>query len=283
MATEIKPTTTGGGRRPSEETREKLRAKGQAAWAALSDEQKAARLAILAKGRAPKPSTDPPPANGGPRSPLDDPLGAAPGPRPSSQGRLNGHPAPPIFRVPDIPPLELGGPPDPAGIPGDELGLGPPAPGIDVSQAQVETLLGFPFDLVALRRGDHWKLRADERAMIAEPLTRKINEHALAARAIGAGGDWAVIVGGLAIVVTARVAEDRARAGNGGDRAPGDGSGAGSGAPPPDDGLGYGHPGSGDAGPGGGSLNGVSLGAAAAHGLAPLPTEAPSGPLRQAL
>lgn len=212
MPTDVRPEGPNGGRRVSEETRTKIRDAARARFAALTPEQQEAQRARLRRG-GPPPAA--PPANGGPASPLDDALGArrAPdpeGPQHVAPGR-NGHDraaGPPIFRVPELPVLEAGEP---------AIG-GPPleeetavAAGITVSEAQVSTLLRFPFELVALRRGEHWKLRDDEAAMIAEPLTRKINENALAARAIGAGGDWVVIVGGLAIVVSARVAEDAER------------------------------------------------------------------------
>jgi hypothetical protein len=182
--------------------------------------------------------------------------------------------------------IELGN--DPAGAAVSDIDEAA-GPGIAVSVAQVESLLGFPFELVALRRGEHWKLRADERAMVAEPLTRKINESALAARAIGAGGDWLVIIGGLVIIVTARLAEDSQRAGT----APTGniarqhdalyGPAAGGGAPPPDDRAGDLDHRPGPGGRGGGSLNGVSLGTAPAGGAPPTATEAEARPLVQAL
>lgn len=290
--TKIQPTTPAGGRQPSEATREKLRAAGQKAWTDLTEEQRAARLANLTKGRAPRstppvpaPSTDPPPApaTGAPVNPLDDAPRALPRDRPRAQGRLNGHSAPPIFRVPDLPPLELGDPGLGGGPPLDELDASTGG-GIQVTQAQVESLLGFPFELVAIRRGAHWKLRNDERDMVAEPLTRKINEHALAARAIGAGGDWAIIIGGLAILVSARIAEDSANAGARGGAAAGagDGSGQGGRAPAPDDRDRDGPDRPGDGGRGG-SLNGFSVGAAANGSPQAVPPEAPQRSLSQTL
>jgi len=286
----VQPTTEGGGRKLSEDTKAKLRVIGQGQWAGLTEEQRAARLANLAKGRtrtppAPPPSTDPPPSSGGSTNPLPHAPGAARASGPRSQG-LNGHAAPPVFRVPDMPPLELGNGDAGAGVSGAQDDLGPSVggPGIEVNVEQVATLLGFPFELVALRRGPHWKLRPDERAMVAEPLTRKINESAVAARAIGAGGDWLVIIGGLAILVSARIAEDRAH-GTGTDRArgSGDGSGAGRGAPPPDDQPGDLGARPGPAGPGGGRLNGFVLGEGPAGGAEAAPATVPGGPLVQAL
>ena len=255
--TRITQTGADGRRRLSPETRQKLSDVGKARFAGLPpDEQERIRQAArdrLARRGAP-PAQPGPPVEGGPRSPLDDAPrargngAAAPG-RP--EGRTADHVGAPIFRVPDFDPL----PPAPAleGPVPDELG---PAP-ITISQAQVESLLRFPFALVAIRRGDHWRLRDGEADMIAEPLTRKLNESAVAARALALGGDWAIIVGGLAVVVSGRLAEDAKRD----DRD--DGStgraerGTGRVHPPADGGDGGLAPGPGAARPGG-SLNGFA-------------------------
>jgi hypothetical protein len=201
MATKVTATTERGGRKLSDATRDKLRAKGRATWESMTPEQREKSMANLAKGRAaigtkpPAPVPDPPPgppATGGPRNPLDDAPGARPDRVPQPQGqvtRTNGHAAPPVFRIPDLPPLELGGGSgeDPAGS--VDAGGGGIVGNVTVTADQVGTLLAFPFEFVALRRGRHWKLRDDERAMIAEPLARKLNEHAAAARLVSAGGD----------------------------------------------------------------------------------------------
>jgi hypothetical protein len=271
----------------SEEARATASASQKARWAALSPEQQEAQRARLRRGGPPKAPADPPPADGGPRSPLDDTLGAREEPaRQVAPGR-NGHDrasGPPIFRVPDLPPLEVGGGPLPGGPePLDGPELEGPA-GIQVTQEQVATLLRFPFDLASLRRGPHWKLRDDETAMIAEPLTRKINENAIAARALAAGGDWAVIAGGLTVVISARVAEDHRR-----DReraAAGARDVTGSGRVPDQDARGRGgQPGRPDAGRSGPSLNGIVLapGTVDDAGDAALDPEAPGHPLVQAL
>jgi len=200
-ATTVRPETDSGGRRHSPETRARLSEISRARWEALSPEQKAAQLARL-KRRPPAPAGEPPPASeGGPRNPLDDAPGAPPEPaRPVGRQGRDG--SPPLFVVPDLPPLELGA------DAGEQAGLAGPAP-IAVTEAQIDRLLRLPFALIATRRGAHWRLTDDEAALVVPALTAKVNESALAARVLGAGGDWAVIVGGLAVIVSARVLEDQ--------------------------------------------------------------------------
>lgn len=296
MPTKVTPTTTAGGRRMAEPTREKLRATGRATWERMTPDQRAASLANLQAGRArgapptdpPAPTVDPPkppaaPApTGGSRNPLDD----APRARALAPGaKLNGHSAPPIFQVPDLPPMELGGTvagEDPGELAGDVSTVG----SVAVSAEQIGTLLAFPFELASLRRGDHWKLRADERAMLAEPLARKLNEHAAAARLVQAGGDWTVIVGGLAIVISQRVMEDNIRArdsapaGAGG---PVDGSRSSGSDPRSSDAGGDDPPRSGASGRQPGRLNGYDVGTSAPGGPPADPAEAPGRALQQAL
>lgn len=249
----VRPVTKTGGRRPSEETRERLRQVNRAKYEALTPEQKQAQLARI--GRAPKgtaPAAEPPPATpppapptGGPRNPLDDAPGATAG-RSNGHSRPQGRVAPPPrFVVPDLEPIATGEPP-PGGDLVTEVDTGPLA----LTEDQVGSLLAFPFRFVALRRGAHWKLRDDERDMIAEPLTRKLNEQAAAARAIAAGGDWLMIVGGLGLVLETRLSEDRKRAT---DKPDADRSGQGRRATPAADRSGDGGAGQPD---GTGSLNG---------------------------
>lgn len=281
---QVRPENAAGNRRTSEETKAKLRAAAQARWAALTPEQQEAQRARLRRTGSPPPA--PPPASpptdgGGSRSPLDDPLGAVPTPaRQVAPRGTNGHDraaGPPIFTIPDLPPIDLGGEP-PAAL-GDELA--PVATGVQVTQEQVATLLRFPFDLAALRRGAHWKLRDDETAMVAEPLTRKINENALASRALAAGGDWVVIAGGIAVIVSGRIAEDQRRER---ERAERDGTGT-SGLPQSGNGGGRRAPRQPDAGRAGGTLNGIiiSPGPDADGGAQAVDPEAPGHPLSQAL
>lgn len=262
--TRINQTGADGHRRLSPETRQKLSEAGKARFAALPpDEQERIRQAArdrLARRGAP-PAPPGPPTDGGPRSPLDDAPRArgngAPAPgRP--EGRTADHVGAPIFRVPDFDPL----PPAPAlegPLPDD---LGPPP--ITISQAQVEGLLRFPFALAAIRRGKHWELNDAEAAMVAEPLTRKLNESAVAARALALGGDWALIVGGLAIVVSGRLAEDAKRDDRDDGRAGRTGAGAGRVHPPTDGGDGGLAPGP------GAPRHGVSLNGFAAFTTGPL-------------
>lgn len=230
MTPSLRPESADGRRRLTPEHRARLAESARERFASLDPAAKAAQVERLRHRRpaapADLPPADVPPAPApdpeeGRRSPLDDAPGAAAGPaRP-----VGARGAPPIFRIPELPE------PDPTAPGAPDLGpdlVEPAAAGIAVTPAQIETLLRFPFELVAIRRGPHWKLRVDEAAMVAEPLARKVNENQLAARAIGAGGDWAVIVGGLAVLVSARVAEDNKRAAAAADRAGGpDGSGQG--------------------------------------------------------
>lgn len=293
QSTNVRSETPTGGRKPSEETRAKLREAGQRGWASLTPEQQEARRAALAAGRTkrnapPAPPADPPapdgPAPEGPRSPLHDAPRAdrgRPAPAPRPEGLTRGAP---VFRVPDFAALPEPEPLEPT--PGEFTDT-PPVGGVQVNQAQVESLLKFPFAFVALRRGKHWKLRDDEAEMVAEPLTRKLNESAIASRAIAAGGDWAVIIGGLVIIVSGRLAEDakdderaERRAGGGA----GDGSRAGR-VPAADD------PGDGQRAPlrsvgghGGGTINGLfAPGSDGVGGAAPVAPEARGRPLVQAL
>lgn len=272
-ATTVRPETDSGGRRHSPETRARLSEISRARWEALSPEQKAAQLARL-KRRPPAPAGEPPPASeGGPRNPLDDAPGAPPEPaRPvGRQGRTDG---PPLFVVPDLPPLELGT------DAGDQAGIAEQVP-LAVTEAQVDRLLRLPFAWLATRRGRHWRLADDEAAMVVPALTAKINESALAARVLGAGGDWAVIVGGLAVIVSARVLEDQEHD----QRARRDGRGRAAGVSPPVPG------GDGDVGDrrdaGGplGTLNGFILGGRPPDGggAQAVDPEAPWAPPRQAL
>lgn len=286
----IRPETPAGGRRASEETRAKLSKAASDRWAALTPEQQEAQRARLRRGGTAKPPVPPGPAPvpGGSRSPLDDTLGAREEPARQVAPGSNGHDrasGPPIFRVPDLPPLETGG--GPLGGGPEPLEDGPdlgPLPGVQVTQEQVTTLLKFPFELAGLRRGPHWKLHDDEAAMVAEPLTRKINENAIAARALAAGGDWAVIAGGLAVIVSARVAEDqkrdRERAAGGARDVTGTGR-----VPDPDAGRGSRQPGRSDAGRPRPTLNGIAVapGAADDAGDEAVDPEAAGHPLSQAL
>jgi len=271
-ATSVQPTTTRGGRKLSDEARQKLSTLNKERWAALPDDEKAARLARI--GRAPRPPADPP--SGGPTNPLHDAPGARPVDRPQPQGPLT---APPRFVVPDLPPLELGDEPDlAAGEPASVTAIGS---GFAVSDEDVGDLVALPFDLVALRRGDHWKLRAAERELLGRRLASKINEHAALARAIDMGGDYIAIAGSLSVILYTRVREDERRA-----RAARDGSSPGGGAPPPA------QRDRGDAvrrGPGPsqelGSLNGASVPFGTDDDARPaaVDSEAPGRPLVQAL
>jgi len=274
--TSVQPTTETGGRRPSEATRAKLSVAAKAAYERLSPEEKAARLSHI--GRSPgAPKADPPPAPtvGGSTNPLPDAPGARPVDRPGLQGPLA---APPRFVVPDLPPLELGAEDEPAAE--DELLAGEVTePGLGVTDVQVGEWLELPFDLMAERRGAHWRLRPGERDRLAAPIARKINEHAVVARALGVGGDWALIAGGLLLIVNARLAEDARHDRT--NRAAADGSGASRGAPPPAGGD------RGDAvrrgaAAGRGTINGVSLGADDDAGPATMDPEAPGRTLVQA-
>lgn len=275
--TGVQGTTTDGRVRLSEEHRAHLSAKLKERWASLTPEAQATQLARLRShprtggsvpGPAvPSPVTDPPP--GGSRSPLDDAPRAPQGrlARPDLGGRQ--HVAPPLFVVPDLPPIETGG----DGIGGqagaaefDEFG----APPVALSQAQVATLVRFPFAFVALRRGPHWKLHNDETDMLAEPLTRKLNEHAVIARGLAAGGDWAVIGGGLALIVMTRLEEDSRhakRADRGADDGPGPGVVSSRDDRPPRGVPDIGPPGR----PGLGTINGFVFAAPQPPGAAPAP------------
>jgi hypothetical protein len=274
-STSVQPTTTRGGRKLSDEAKQKLSTLNKERWAALPDAEKAARLARI--GRAPRPPADPPPATGGSTNPLHDAPGARPVDRPAPQGPLT---APPRFVVPDLPPLELGAD-EPDLAPGEPASVTAIDSGFAVSDEDVGDLVALPFDLVALRRGEHWKLRAAERELLGRRLASKINEHAALARAIDLGGDYVAIAGSLSVILYTRVREDERRA-----RAARDGSGEGGGAPPPA------QRDRGDAvrrGPGPvqdlGSLNGASVpfGANDDAGPAAVDSEAPGRPLVQAL
>jgi hypothetical protein len=271
--TKVQATTEGGGRKPSDATRATLSATAKARYAALSPEEKAARLARI--GRAPRstPPAPPPAGTGGPTNPLPDAPGARTGDRPEPQGPVG---APPRFVVPDLPPLELGGdePLDEGAIAGDVVDAG-----FGVTDVQVGEWLELPFDLIAERRGAHWRLRPGERDRLAGPIARKINEHAVAARLLGAGGDWALIVGGFVLIINARLAEDSRRDRSG---SAAHGPGSSGGAPSPargdrGDAVRRGAP------AGGGRLNGVSLGADDDAGPAAVDPEAPGRVLVQAL
>lgn len=200
----IVSTSADGRRRLSESHRAAMRAAGKAKFAALPpEEQEAWRERMRAMGRArAKPPAPPPKA--GPRNPLDDALGAPGRGGAGSPGRSNGHVAPPQFIVPDFPQNA------PAG--GELEDLPQPTPdelaGFTVDPAQIADLLSMPFDFMADRRGDHWRLRPLERERLAGAMARKINEHAAIARALDAGGDWILILGGLAVVISTRLAED---------------------------------------------------------------------------
>lgn len=288
---QIRPETPTGGRRMSEAARAASSTAQKARWAALSPEQQAAQKARLRHAGPPKVPASaglpPGPPEGGPRSPLDDTLGADQEPARQVAPGSNGHDravGPPVFRVPDLPPLETGGGPLAGPVPLDGAPEIEGPAGIQVTQEQVTTLLRFPFELTGLRRGPHWKLHDDEAAMIAEPLTRKINENAIAARALAAGGDWAVIAGGLTVVVSARVAEDQRRDRERTGPAGRDGARAGR-VPDRDDGRRGGEPGRPDARRSGATLNGIVIapGAADATGDEAVDPQAPGHPLSQAL
>jgi hypothetical protein len=272
-STRIQPETADGRRRLSEATRAKLREVGRARFAALTPEQQEAQRARLRRGAPPPPSSE-----GAPSGPLDDAPRARPGgDPPASRGVGNGFDraaGPPVFRVPDFagpdPTIEQIGP-----APELEPVYGGPAVTVD----QVRSLLEFPFAFAAIRRGPHWKLRPDEALMVAEPLARKINEHAIAARAIAAGGDWTVIAGGLALITWARLEEDRKHDDGARDRGAGDAGAvarAGGSHPAPGDGDGGLADGGGAGRPGG--LNGFgqfSTGPVALDGTEALDSEAP--------
>lgn len=272
--TDVAPTTAAGGRRMSDSARAKISEANRARWAALPEDQKAAQRARLAAmntaaKRSPAPPAPAPAAKAGPRNPLVDALGDSDRDRAAAHpGRSNGVSAPPRFVIPDLPPLE------PAAGAGELADLPQPTPdelgGFTVDVDQIADLVTLPFDFVADRRGAHWRLKPIERERLAGALTRKINQHAAVARAIDAGGDWAIIVGGFAIVISTRLAEDArnadsSRAGGSGEPArPGlagltfdRGSGAGRGAPATAAGAGPGPVQLDGGGPGGpGSLNG---------------------------
>lgn len=270
----------------SEETREKIRAANRARFAALTPEQRDAQLARI--GRKPKvptgpaarpPAADPPPApasSGGPRNPLDDAPGDRPSPARPLQGRVGG--PPPRFSVPDVDRLDLGGPPE--GGPGPTIDQGP---GFTVSQEQVADLISLPFNLISVRRGRHWKLLDEERDMLAEPLTRQVNENALLARGLGIAADPLVIVFGFGFVIWARLEEDRSRARNARPVGPdADRPSPSRGAPPPGGGGGDGPVRRGPVG-GGGRLNGYDVGAVHDPGTEAVAAEDPGRPLEQAL
>jgi hypothetical protein len=271
-ATNVTPTTTRGGRKLSDETKQRLSALNKERWAALPDDEKAKRLERI--GRAPKPPADPPP--GGSTNPLHDAPGARPLDRPQPQGPLA---APPRFVVPDLPPLELGDEPELA--PGEPASVTAIGTGFAVSDEDVGDLVALPFDLVALRRGDHWKLRTAERELLGRRLASKINEHAALARAIDMGGDYIAIAGSLSVILYTRVREDERRA-----RAARDGSSPGGGAPPSAQ-RDRGEPVRRGPGPSQdlGSLNGASVpfGANDDAGPEAVDSEAPGRPLVQAL
>jgi len=253
--TKVRSETPTGGRKPSEDTRAKLRAAQQALWAKKTPEEQAAQLARLS--RKPKPP-DPPtggPPSGGPTNPLDDAPGGHPSARSGRQGRVG--PPPPLFAVPDLPPIEHerseegGLPPAGPGVTGDGIPFG-------VTPEELADLIALPFSLMSVRRGHHWKLVEEEKQMLAEPLARQINENALVGRALGLMIDPLVIVLGFGFVIWVRLEEDRHRARNARPVGP-DGPGSPSrGAPPPADGDRGPRPGH---GPGtGGSLNGIPTG-----------------------
>lgn len=286
--TEVRRTTPDGRRRLSDEQRARISATQKARFAALPPERQAEirdRLRALNARPPAGPSAPAPPAaapeGGAPRSPLDDAPGAPRGARPSDRtgDRLRGRVgAPPLFVVPDLPP-----PPEGGEVPVELVDEGP---AFAVTTEQVETLLRFPFRFLAVRRGEHWRLRDDEAEMVAEPLARKLNEHAAAARAIAAGGDWLVIGGGLALIVWSRLEEDAQRA----ERS--NATGRSSGRAPEQDDRG---PRDGDRGrdaarPGAGFLNGFAFvgvprgaGAAPAADTPAVPAEDPFGAPLQAL
>lgn len=283
--TKVQPTTSRGGRKLSEETRAKLSATNKAKWAALTPEQQAAQLAKI--GRKPKASTDPPPAtssSGGPRNPLDDAPRDRPGDRVSAP--LEGHHrvAPPIFRVPDLPPIDMGGDGpagDPAagGIPEAEPSSVAGTP-FGITAAEVGRLLELPFNVVSIRRGRHWKLLDEERDMVAEPLAEMLNEHAIAARALSIAGPYVTIIGGLGLILWVRLEEDQRRA----ERAAAhDGSTAGGRAPAADHGDRDGRARRDHLRAVDGHLNGFSTGPDAGQGAAATPAEDQVRPLVQDL
>lgn len=205
--TDVSPVTSSGHRRHSDETRAKLSAASKAKWDALAPEVQAARKANLVHGPRRAPPPEPPPApTGGPRNPLDDAPRAHPGDGPAHEGRAHPLGPPPRFSVPDLPPLELGA--DGAGL--EDLAQPTPAElaGFVVDPDTVADMLSLPFDFVADRRGAHWRLRPLERERLAGAIARKVNEHQAAARLLDAGGDWILIVGGLSMILSARLAED---------------------------------------------------------------------------
>jgi len=232
--TTVKPTTPGGGRKLSPEHRARIAETNRARYAAMSPAEREATLARI--GRRPRVAQaggDPsPPAS---REKIVSVREEWPGPLPDAAGpgagrgsaaeaqaarpNLNGHGPAPIFAVPDLPPMELG-----EASPVDQTELGAPA-GLLVSQAQVTGLVRLPFRVIAVRRGRHWRLNDEEAEIIAEPLTRKVNESAVLARGVSLLGDWLVIVVGLTVLVSARVLEDEQRAKR--DHADGEPAGAG--------------------------------------------------------
>lgn len=208
----VVPTTRAGRPKVSDETRARLRAISKAKYDALTPEQQAAQKAHLIHGPRKMPGIQagapgPPGPSGGTRNPLDDAPRAYGGGNQADplEGRRLGGP-PPRFEVPDLPPLELGS--DGAGL----EDLGQPTPdelaGFTVDPDQVADMLSLPFDFLADRRGDHWRLRPLERERLSGAIARKVNQHAAVARALDAGGDWILIVGGLAMILSTRLAED---------------------------------------------------------------------------
>ena len=218
-------TTTGqdGRRHLSPEHRAKVSATAKQRYQAKTAEQRAAQLAALERGRKPRgsaPPGDPPPASGGSTNPLSHTAGDRTTGTPAVEGPkatpgLNGHDGPPrpayagpSFEIPDTAPL------GPSAPPGED-GQAPPLIAEDggapfaASEAEIRNLLALPFEVIAVRRGAHWKIRDDELDIVAPALTRKINEHAAAARVIQAGGDWFVVTAGLGLLVTTRLMEDR--------------------------------------------------------------------------
>lgn len=273
--TQARPEAPGGGRRISEETRARLREISRARYAAMTPEQQAAQLARLRHGtpKPPAPATEP---EGRPSLFDDAPRAAA---APARAEGLNGQDraaGPPIFRVPELPPLELGDQAAPEGA------IAPELAGPGISEAQVARLVRMPFEFVAIRRGKHWKLQDEEAEFVAGALASKLNEHAVTARAIGAGGDWVVIFGGLSLLVWERLEEDQRRHDR--NTAADDGAGARRVSPP-----GNGRdrdPGHGPDGRRGvGFLNGFALPGGPPQGPDDGPPDAvaPGGPLVQAL
>jgi hypothetical protein len=211
----VQPETASGRRKLSEETRAKLRDANLKRFNALSDEEKQRRRehchAIRPRKRVTSRARSPGTSDGGPRNPLyDAPRADRRGHRETSREGRRMSNARPMFSVPDLPP-------DPE--PDDSFGSAPgsppaadggPLPGAELTDDQVASVLKLPFALIAERRQrPHWELSEREAALIAEPLTRKLNEHAALARGLAAGGDLAVIGLGTFAIVSARLLEDR--------------------------------------------------------------------------